>query len=197
MVAAEVPLRGKIRAEVTLFSIDQRILEVFYRCLQTPFVQGLILCWRPRIAPCSTRGTSDTCRPRVFCWVLTSDLESGGARCARRPTHARGLTQKSYFSALCAVRLPLVELGLIVRISPGLSVAAFCLLLNCSDTDGAAPLHFQEHTPHDTLCPIFQCAIWYSLLQYDTTLHRPQTWRLRALTPHCVQHAALESSRTN
>ena len=43
IVAAELPLRGKLRAEATIFSIDQRILEVLYQYLQTPFVQGLIL----------------------------------------------------------------------------------------------------------------------------------------------------------
>ena len=53
--------------------------------LASTVIQGLILCCQARIAPCSTHGASDTCRPRLFCWVLTSDLESGGARCARRP----------------------------------------------------------------------------------------------------------------
>ena len=50
-------------------------------------------------------------KPRVFCWVRGSDLKSGGARCARGPyTHALRAR-----SALRAVRLPLVESGLIVR----------------------------------------------------------------------------------
>jgi len=56
IVAAELPLRGKLRAEATTFSIDQRILEVFYQCLRALFVQGLILSCQARIAPCSTRG---------------------------------------------------------------------------------------------------------------------------------------------
>ena len=43
MVAAELPLRGKLRAEATTFSIDQRILEVLYQCLRALFVQDLIL----------------------------------------------------------------------------------------------------------------------------------------------------------
>ena len=48
----------------------------------------------------------------MFCWVRGSDLESGNARCARGPyTHALRAR-----SALRAVRLPLVESGLIVRI---------------------------------------------------------------------------------
>jgi len=85
IVAAELPLRGKLRAEATTFFIDQRILEVVYQCLQALFVHDLILCWRPRIAPCSTHGQNCSTKPRLFCWVLTSDLESGGARCARRP----------------------------------------------------------------------------------------------------------------
>ena len=85
MVATELPLHGKLRVEATIFSIDQCILEVLYQCLQTPFVQGLILCCQARIAPCSTRGKNCTCRPRLFCWVRVFDLESGGARCARRP----------------------------------------------------------------------------------------------------------------
>ena len=48
----------------------------------------------------------------MFCSVRVFDLESGGARCARGPyTHALRAR-----SALRAVRLPLVESGLIVRI---------------------------------------------------------------------------------
>ena len=35
MVAAELPLRGKLRAEATAFFIDQRILEVVYQLLHT------------------------------------------------------------------------------------------------------------------------------------------------------------------
>ena len=35
IVAAELPLRGKLRAEATTFSIDECILEVLYQCLQT------------------------------------------------------------------------------------------------------------------------------------------------------------------
>ena len=31
-MAAELPLRGKLRAEATFFFIDQRILEVGYQC---------------------------------------------------------------------------------------------------------------------------------------------------------------------
>ena len=111
MVAAELPLRGKLRAEATIFSTDPLILEVLYQCLQTPFVQGLILCWQARIAPCSTHGQKWTRRPRLFCWVRVSDLESGGARCARPPyTHAlRAL------ASLRAGEIPLVELAIIVR----------------------------------------------------------------------------------
>ena len=85
MVAAELPLRGKPRAEATIFSTYECILEVLCKCLQTLLRDYIINSWRPRIAPCSTRGASDMRKPRVFCWVLTSDLESGGARCARRP----------------------------------------------------------------------------------------------------------------
>jgi len=50
--------------------------------------------------------------PRVFCCVRGSDLESGGARCARRPyTNAlRAL------ASLRAGEIPLVELAIIVRI---------------------------------------------------------------------------------
>ena len=88
MVAAELPLRGKIRAAATIFSIDERILEVLYQCLQTLLRDYIIKGLRPRIAPCSTHGQKWTCRPRLFCWVRVSDLESGGARCARGPyTH--------------------------------------------------------------------------------------------------------------
>ena len=85
IVAAELPLRGKLLAEATIFSTDPFFLEVVYQCLQTLLVQGLILCWQPRIAPCSTRGQNWRGRPCLFCWVRVSDLESGGARCARRP----------------------------------------------------------------------------------------------------------------
>ena len=85
IVAAELPLRGKLRAEATIFSMDPLIPEVLYQCLQTPFIQGLILCCQARIAPCSARGASYIFKPRVFCWVRVFDLESGGARCARRP----------------------------------------------------------------------------------------------------------------
>ena len=56
IVAAELPLRGKHRAEATTFSMEAIILEVLYQCLQTPFIQGLILCGHARIAPCSTHG---------------------------------------------------------------------------------------------------------------------------------------------
>ena len=34
IVAAELPLRGKLRAEATTVSIDQRILEVVYQYLR-------------------------------------------------------------------------------------------------------------------------------------------------------------------
>ena len=113
IVAAELPLRGKPRAEATTSFIDLRILEVVYQRLHTLLVQGLILSCQARIAPCSTHGQNWRGKPRVFCWVRVFDLESGGARCARGPyTHALRAR-----SALCAVRLPLVELGLIVRIS--------------------------------------------------------------------------------
>ena len=40
IVAAELPLRGKLRAEATTFFIDQRILEVIYERLQTLFVHA-------------------------------------------------------------------------------------------------------------------------------------------------------------
>jgi len=66
IVAAEVPLRGKLHAEATTFFIDQRILEVIYQRFQTLLLLGLILCWHARIAPCSTRGQNRTCRPRVL-----------------------------------------------------------------------------------------------------------------------------------
>ena len=79
--------------------------------LRALFIQGDILSWRPRIAPCSTRGAFDMRKPRVFCWVLTSDLESGGA------LRAPSLDPRTFPNmALRAVRLPLVELGIIVRI---------------------------------------------------------------------------------
>ena len=111
MVAAELPLRGKLRAEAIIFSTHPLILQVPLRMLACTVVQGLILSWRPRIAPCSTRGASYIYKPRAFCWVLTSDLESGGARCARGPyTHAlRAL------ASLRAGEIPLVELAIIVR----------------------------------------------------------------------------------
>ena len=88
MVAAEVPLRGKLRAEATKFSTHALILQVPLRVLASTVVQGLILSWRPRIAPCSTHGQNWRRKPRVFCWVRGSGLESEGARCARGPyTH--------------------------------------------------------------------------------------------------------------
>ena len=111
IAAAELPLRGKLRAETTIFSIDQRILEMLYQCLHTLLRDYIILGWRPRIAPCSTRGHNCRGKPRVFCWVLTSDLESGGARCAPF------LDPRTFpIVLLRAVRLPLVELAIIVRI---------------------------------------------------------------------------------
>jgi hypothetical protein len=85
IVAAELPLRGKLRAEAKIFPIVQRILEVLYQCFQTLLRDYMILCCHARFAPCSTHGQKWTCRPRLFCWVRVSDLESGGARCARRP----------------------------------------------------------------------------------------------------------------
>ena len=85
MVAAEVPLRGKLRAEATTSSTHALILQVPLRVLASTVVQGLILCCRPRIAPCSTHGQNCRGKPRLFCWVRVFDLESGGARCARRP----------------------------------------------------------------------------------------------------------------
>ena len=89
IVAAELPLRGKLRAEATIFSTEIITLEVLFQRLYTLLLQGLILCYHARIAPCSTRGASYIYKPRVFCWVRVFDLESGGARCARRPyTHA-------------------------------------------------------------------------------------------------------------
>ena len=85
MVAAEVPLRGKLRAEATHFPPTHSFCNCLYHCLQELFVQGNRITWRPRIAPCSTHGQNWRGKPRVFCWVRVSDLESGGARCARRP----------------------------------------------------------------------------------------------------------------
>ena len=82
VVAAELPLRGKLRAEATPFSIVQRILEIVYQCFRALFVQGLILFCQARIAPCSTHEQNWRRKPRVFCWVRVFDLESGGARCA-------------------------------------------------------------------------------------------------------------------
>ena len=43
IVAAELPLRGKLRAGATTFSIDQRILEVICRCFRALLIQGPIL----------------------------------------------------------------------------------------------------------------------------------------------------------
>ena len=60
MVAAEVPLRGKLRAEATTFSTHPLVLQVPLRVLASTVIQGLILCCRPRIAPCSARGASYT-----------------------------------------------------------------------------------------------------------------------------------------
>ena len=112
MVAAEVPLRGKVRTEATTFPPTHSSSKCLYECLQTLLRDYIIKGCHARIAPCSTHGQKWTCRPRLFCWVLTSDLESGGARCARRPyTHA--------FRALASLRageIPLVELAIIVRI---------------------------------------------------------------------------------
>ena len=85
MVAAEVPLRGKLRTEATTFPPTHSSCKCLYECLQTLLVQGLILCCRPRIAPCSAHGQTGRGKPRLFCWVRVFDLESGGARCARRP----------------------------------------------------------------------------------------------------------------
>ena len=56
IVAAELPLRGKLRAEATILSIDQRILEVLYQCLQTLLRDYIIKGCQARIAPCSTHG---------------------------------------------------------------------------------------------------------------------------------------------
>jgi len=41
-VAAELPLRGKLRAEATTFFIDQRTLELIYQSLRALFAQGFI-----------------------------------------------------------------------------------------------------------------------------------------------------------
>ena len=89
IVAAELPLRGKLRAEAITFLIDQRILEVIYQCLRALFIQGLILCWRPRIAPCSTRGQN--CRANracsAGCVAATSNPSARAARAVPRPTN--------------------------------------------------------------------------------------------------------------
>ena len=85
IVASELPLRGKLRADATIFSTDPLILEMVYQYLQTLLRDNIIKGCHARIAPCSTHGHNYSTRPRLFCWVLTSDLESGGARCARGP----------------------------------------------------------------------------------------------------------------
>ena len=85
MVEAELPLRSKLRAEATIFSTNECILEVLCQCLQTLLRDYIIKGCHARIAPCSTHGQNWTRKPRLFCWVRGSDLESGGARCARRP----------------------------------------------------------------------------------------------------------------
>ena len=86
--------------------------------LASTVVQGLILCCQARIAPCLTHGASYIFKPRVFCWVLTSDLESGGARGARGPyTHALHA-----LASLRAGEIPLVELAIIVSQSGFFSV---------------------------------------------------------------------------
>ena len=88
MVAAEVPLRGKLRAEATTFSTYPLVLQVPLRVLASTVVQGLILCCHARIAPCSTRGTSDMRKLQYSagCVAATSNPAARAARAVPTPT---------------------------------------------------------------------------------------------------------------
>ena len=68
-MAAEPPLRGKLRTEATIFSMAPLILEVFYQCLQTLLRDYIIKGFYAQIAPCSAHGQNYRGKPRLFCWV--------------------------------------------------------------------------------------------------------------------------------
>ena len=105
IVAAELPLRGKLRAEATIFSIDQRILEVVYQCLQAllyraqSYVETLEL---PRARRMGKSGGAD----RVFsagCVAATSNPAARAARAVPRPTNfsKRGASRRQ--TPICRV----------------------------------------------------------------------------------------------
>jgi hypothetical protein len=53
-VAAELPLRGKFRAEATTFFIDKRILELLYPCFRAVFLGRVVrtgLTYVNRVVP--------------------------------------------------------------------------------------------------------------------------------------------------
>ena len=89
MVAAELPLRGKLRAEATIFSTDECILEVLYECLQTLLRDYIIKGCHARIAPCSTHGQNcrRLLRRSAGCLLPTSNPAARAARAVPRPTN--------------------------------------------------------------------------------------------------------------
>ena len=89
IVAAELPLRGKLRAKATIFSIDQLILEVLYQCLQTLLRDYTIKVSGPELP--RARRVGKTVVPdracSVGCLPPTSNPAARAARAAPTPTH--------------------------------------------------------------------------------------------------------------
>ena len=105
MVAAELPLRGKLRTEATIFSTDPLILEVFYQCLQALFVQDLSYPGGPELPRARRMGKTvvpdRACSAR--CLPPTSNPAARAARAVPRPTNfsKRGASRRQ--APICRV----------------------------------------------------------------------------------------------
>ena len=101
MVAAELPLRGKLRAKATTISIDQRILEVLYQRLHALF------CTTPNCPVLDPWAKLQRQTARVLLGACVRP------RIRRRALRGPSLDSRTFpIVALRAVRLPLVELAI-------------------------------------------------------------------------------------
>ena len=111
MVAAEVPLRGKLRAEATHFPPTHSSCTIACKHCFTGI--NLIL----------SRPNCPVLNPWGILYIQTTRVLLGACvrpRIRRRALRAPSLDPRTFpNAALRAVRLPLVELGIIVRISSG------------------------------------------------------------------------------
>ena len=111
MVAAELPLRGKLRAEATTFPPTHSSCKCLYECLQALLYRDLsypVTPELPRAQPMGKTGRADrACSAGCVC--PTSNPAARAARAVPTPT-------RIVLFGAARREIPLVELGLIVRI---------------------------------------------------------------------------------